>query len=102
DGIRYFHVTGVQTCALPIFTHSDISNFLTCRRKWYYDYVLDYRPPEPLTGPLALGSRVHAALEAYYKGETTDPVAWIDTKGKDEIGRASCRERGEVGGERGG
>lgn len=68
-----------------IITHSDISNFLTCRRKWYYDYVLDYRPPEPLTGPLALGSRVHAALEAYYKGETTDPVAWIDTKGKDDL-----------------
>jgi hypothetical protein len=66
-------------------THSDIQNFLTCRRKWSYDYVLDWRPPEKLTGPLALGTRVHAALESYYKGETTDPVAWIDAKGKEDL-----------------
>lgn len=68
-----------------IITHSDIKNFLSCRRKWYYDYVLDYRPPEQLTGPLALGTRVHAALEAYYKGETDDPVAWIDAKGRADL-----------------
>lgn len=68
-----------------IITHSDISNFLTCRRKWHYDYVLDFRAPEKLTGPLALGTRVHAALEAYYKGETDDPVSWINQRGKDDI-----------------
>lgn len=68
-----------------VITHSDLKNFLSCRRKWYYDYVLDYRPPEKLTGPLALGTRVHAALEAYYKGETDDPVAWIDQKGKEDL-----------------
>lgn len=68
-----------------IITHSDISNFLDCRRKWYYDYVLDFRSPERLTGPLALGTRVHAALEAYYNGTTTDPVTWIDQKGKEEL-----------------
>lgn len=50
-----------------------------------YDYVLDWRPPEKLTGHLALGSRVHAALEAYYKGDTEDPVAWIDAKGKEDL-----------------
>ncbi len=68
-----------------IITHSDISNFLTCRRKWHYDYVLDFRPPEKLTGPLALGTRVHSALEAYYSGETDDPVAWIDAKGRADL-----------------
>lgn len=68
-----------------IITHSDIKNFLECRRQWYYDYVLDYRPPEKLTGPLALGTRVHAALEAYYRGETDDPVAWIDAKGREDL-----------------
>lgn len=68
-----------------ILTHSDISNFLTCRRKWHYDYVLDFRSPERLTGPLALGTRVHAALEAFYSGETDDPVAWIDQKGRDDL-----------------
>ena len=68
-----------------IITHSDIKNFLDCRRKWYYDYVLDFRSPEKLTGPLALGTRVHAALEAFYGGETTDPIAWIDAKGKEDL-----------------
>jgi CRISPR/Cas system-associated exonuclease Cas4 (RecB family) len=68
-----------------IITHSDISNFLTCRRKWYYDYVLDYRSKEKKTGALALGTRVHAALEAYYGGETDDPVAWINQKGKEDL-----------------
>lgn len=68
-----------------VITHSDINNFLTCRRKWYYDYVLDYRPPEPLTGHLALGTRVHSALEAFYLGETDDPVAWIQAKGESDL-----------------
>jgi CRISPR/Cas system-associated exonuclease Cas4 (RecB family) len=68
-----------------IITHSDIQNYLSCRRKWYYDYVLDYRAPEKLTGHLALGTRVHAALEAFYKGETTDPVDWIDKKGREDL-----------------
>src|SRR5690606_25952417 len=27
DGIRYYHVTGVQTCALPIFTHTQRPTF---------------------------------------------------------------------------
>src|SRR5690606_40893746 len=26
DGIRVFHVTGVQTCALPIFSNSSLSS----------------------------------------------------------------------------
>jgi hypothetical protein len=68
-----------------IITHSDLSRFLTCRRQWHFDYILDFRPPEKATGPLALGTRVHAALEAYYKGLTDDPVAWIDQKGKDDL-----------------
>src|SRR5690606_40977349 len=28
DGIRYFHVTGVQTCALPIFVKSLVSDVI--------------------------------------------------------------------------
>src|SRR6266511_5997298 len=30
DGIRDFHVTGVQTCALPISTSTGGASFLTC------------------------------------------------------------------------
>lgn len=68
-----------------IITHSDLNQFLTCRRMWHYNYILDFRPPEKLTGPLALGTRVHAALEAFYKGETTDPIEWIKAKGKADL-----------------
>src|SRR5690606_23857800 len=32
DGIRDFHVTGVQTCALPIYQHN--SGFLPHERQW--------------------------------------------------------------------
>lgn len=59
----------------PIYiTHSDIKSFLLCRRQWYFSYVLDYKKTESLVGALATGSRVHAAIEHYYRtGE--DPVA---------------------------
>jgi hypothetical protein len=50
-----------------VITHSDISDFLMCRRRWYWNYVADFRKPEKRVGALALGTRVHAALEHYYK-----------------------------------
>src|SRR5690606_40839031 len=31
DGIRYFHVTGVQTCALPILPTPSVSISILCR-----------------------------------------------------------------------
>lgn len=50
-----------------VITHSDMKAFLTCRRAWYWSYVQDFRPPDKLVGPLALGTRVHSAIEHYYK-----------------------------------
>ncbi|UVG35147.1 RecB-like exonuclease/helicase [Microbacterium phage Cece] len=51
-------------------SNSEIQTFKECRRKWYLNY---YRHLQPKTvkhaGPLALGTRVHAALEAFYNGE---------------------------------
>ena len=54
-------------------THSDIATFLTCRRKFDLSYINDFAKPEPMTGPLATGTRVHAAIEAWHK-HGTDPV----------------------------
>lgn len=51
-----------------VITHSDIHNFLQCRRKWGWDFINDYRKSETVFGALACGSRVHASLEHYYKG----------------------------------
>src|SRR5690606_40278253 len=50
DGIRDFHVTGVQTCALPIFIHRptagpDFFQFIVAYGGEYYD---------PATGKLVL------------------------------------------------
>jgi hypothetical protein len=50
-------------------SNTEIQTFLECRRKWWLAYYRKLRPVETtLVGPLALGSRVHAALEAHYKG----------------------------------
>src|SRR5690606_40678860 len=38
DGIRDFHVTGVQTCALPIFTWAGASPNELFRLLHYYEY----------------------------------------------------------------
>src|SRR5690606_41157103 len=75
DGIRVFHVTGVQTCALPIST---------C------DCLHD------MTDPAGMARTIRAAV--------ADDGTWllIDIKAYDtyaenvarnQIGRASCRER---------
>lgn len=52
-------------------TSSEIRSFSGCRRKWYLTYVNELQRIKPEhTGPLALGNRVHGALEDLYtKGE---------------------------------
>src|SRR5206468_9199087 len=70
DGIRGLIVTGVQTCALPIYSLAD-------RR----------------------GDRSHgAADEEAVSGEVDEMkvVLFCGGLGMRQIGRASCRERGEV------
>src|SRR5690606_39731651 len=87
DGIRDFHVTGVQTCALPILVAD--------RLGWA---VLDSGALYRLTALSVLRSGVNAndvdavaqlarTLNVTFDGER------ILLDGK-EIGRASCRERG--------
>src|SRR5207237_6901136 len=74
DGIRDSSVTGVQTCALPIF---DIK--LSYGKEWR---------PENFTkqtyGPVTVVRALAESLNLATVGV-----------GMDEIGRASCRERGE-------
>jgi hypothetical protein len=49
-----------------VITHSDISAFLRCRRKWAWGFVDDYRTHERPVGAAHLGTRVHDAIEAWY------------------------------------
>lgn len=49
-------------------SNSEIQSFKDCRRKWYLNYYRNLVPRRrKQTGALALGSRIHNALEAHYK-----------------------------------
>ena len=65
-------------------SHSDINLFLRCRRSFLWSYTMNYNAPDKLTGPLALGTRVHAALERMYLGEDAieahDALAYADVE----------------------
>jgi hypothetical protein len=51
----------VQVCS-----NSEIQDFKQCKRKWYLKYFLGLASAEKKIGPLALGTRIHACLAAYY------------------------------------
>src|SRR5690606_40607914 len=75
DGIGDFHVTGVQTCALPIFR----------------------RPVDPVGGLPLLDELAQPLTPGLPMGGLLgDPLGLGDDPLLDEIGRASCRERGRA------
>src|SRR5439155_12584831 len=80
DGIRDGHVTGVQTCALPISNARDVAT-VSAR-------ALIMRAA-PVRSRDQAGTRPHRATVR------TRPAARVDIR---KIGRASCRERGEMSG----
>lgn len=67
-------VTPVEISGLsgPIkISNSEIQTFKDCRRKWWLNYYRRLQPQTTnFTGALALGSRIHAALDAYYSTDT--------------------------------
>src|SRR5207253_4587811 len=84
DGIRDGHVTGVQTCALPIY--------------------LDERPEQPRADADGEGGQGHGGEpREQHPGLRAQPAAGRPERGEaqyaprpeTEIGRASCRERCE-------
>lgn len=51
-------------------SNSEIQTWKQCHRKWYLNYYRRFQPKESkVSGPLALGTRIHASLEAFYNGE---------------------------------
>src|SRR5437763_16547201 len=80
DGIRDTSVTGVQTCALPIFNGKDV---------WGPRTSLPLTRIEPALGssnPAIISIRVDLPQPEGPRNETNWPS---------QIGRASCREREE-------
>src|SRR5207253_4569291 len=88
DGIRDGHVTGVQTCTLPIYRgalgHRGIHIF----------FQLDDRPaaPSAVGGDDERGLAVLDAVLHRFGAESAKDDA-VDRADACEIGRASCRER---------
>src|SRR5207253_4148828 len=90
DGIRDGHVTGVQTCALPIWMKRCISpesftSWMTSRR-----YACSVQPKSLSWTPM---TRAMTQL-AIFEGITRLASSRLSR----QIGRASCRERGEISG----
>src|SRR5690606_41181266 len=90
DGIRDFHVTGVQTCALPICMYLYNNHFediyLVDALKQYPFLLLIYNE-----NMLLYQQPVLEILSAIDSIQRIDPIAIDNVK----IGRASCRVRME-------
>src|SRR5207253_3490889 len=95
-GIRDGHVTGVQTCALPIYPAATVAVDATANRHAINPnvYGLAYASTAQLLDLNVPFNR--------YGGNNTTRYNWQvngDNRGQDwyfeKIGRASCRERGE-------
>src|SRR5690606_40138771 len=90
DGIRDFHVTGVQTCALPI----------SCGRPRIRGgrspgVFGRSNSPRKFTGPPGLSPTVQGTDRIGRTPGTPAPSAW-PRRHLAEIGRASCRERLQI------
>lgn len=60
-------VQGLHHNGLRRLTNSEVQTFKHCRRKWWFTWYRGLTPKgTPLTGPLAIGTRVHEALAEWY------------------------------------
>src|SRR5690606_40138201 len=90
DGIRSFHVTGVQTCALPI-----CADRMKRGEPGFEMLGLAAEYRDLCTEPGEFDR--HALAEAGAAAGDGDHLSVVGAVGKRlEIGRASCRERVEV------
>src|SRR5690606_40830240 len=91
DGIRAFHVTGVQTCALPIFFRRTF-DVLGAPAKAQLRITADTRYVLHVNGE-RVGQGPARGFPDHYFVDTWDVTPLILPGAK--IGRASCRETGK-------
>src|SRR5690606_40222554 len=90
DGIRDFHVTGVQTCALPIYSLACILyEVLTGKLPFEAKTPMEYVSKHVTAAPIPLSERVEGRT---FPPELDAILAKALSKNPAEIGRASCRE----------
>src|SRR5206468_8111522 len=100
DGIRDLIVTGVQTCALPIFARGEGTLAMAIEDGGVSETETKTIPILLQTLDLTLypeGGELVAGLPSRLYLEARTPAK----KPADQIGRASCRERVESAGARG-
>lgn len=67
-------------------SNSEIQTFKDCRRRWWLTYYRRMQPRnKDFTGALALGSRIHAALDAHYADGVPLLKAHSDLVNKDRL-----------------
>src|SRR5262249_56076445 len=89
-GIRDWSVTGVQTCALPIFFGKKV---------WASEFAGDRPPLLQRAEDLADRGQVELAVAPERVGRPAGHLVAGRVgpeQGLDQIGRASCRERGAI------
>src|SRR5207302_8319512 len=90
DGIRDFHVTGVQTCALPILERRMAAAVMALARK---------RTASECIGRRSLSAPRERALQTTDRKKNREGFVHVRRMTGDatsrQIGRASCRERVE-------
>src|SRR5690606_40474641 len=91
DGIRDFHVTGVQTCALPIYFSI---NFLNWALKIILFVMVITQLGFQTTSLLAALGAAGLAIGLALQGSLSNLAGGVLII---QIGRASCREGGESG-----
>src|SRR5690606_41110877 len=89
DGIRDFHVTGVQTCALPISSRAP-----TVRQRRLGVALRRLRENSGLSTDL-VGRRLSWSASKVSRIETAR-IGVRESDVKRKIGRASCRERAKI------
>src|SRR5437762_7770914 len=89
DRIRATSVTGVQTCALPIFP-AEHADWVRADPILNYVRVLTGRNDLTRDQALALDRKANEAMAAARKYAEASPFP-----APEKIGRASCRERGD-------
>lgn len=78
-------------------SNSEIQTFKACRRKWYLTYYLELglrRESGKGWGPRELGTRVHAALHAYYV-EGANPITVVDEIYAEDLAFFEAQEFGQ-------
>src|SRR5690606_40230456 len=96
DGIRDFHVTGVQTCALPIFLTREGTRVLVQCKRWQ-SWKVGTEEVRSFAGVLRRnGESASGGIFVTLSRFTEYAEREARELGIAQIGRASCRE-GRVG-----